>query len=203
MTDSSVSQLQDDLHLSKALNDGHVPQAFITCAPSTPVAERLDYPLAEAELASSGEGDVYTANGQRKRKLRQRQMLIIAVSVLLVAIVIGVSVPLATRSSDTSSSLAKQPTTPRCFAFSFELESAVDDYLAGGDRRNQALSDYGSPIGSWCVDAIDGMDELFSVERNPSAIDFDEPLSEWRVHNVISMRQMFSGAAMFNQAIGT
>lgn len=169
--------------------------------------------VASAELIQASEPKVsltpaVATESEEEKVLRLRakhQRFKFAKLVILLAIlVVVVTVPLVIRKQRLSdSSTSTSPSGSKlCFASYDELESAVDDYLAGGGRLERSLQQYGSPIGSWCVSKLQGgMDDLFSAERNPRAAEFNDPLYYWDVSNIVSMREMFKGATAFSQPL--
>jgi hypothetical protein len=145
-----------------------------------------------------------------RTRLKWQRYKVFKLLIMLSILVVVVTVPLVIRSqrlaAASSGSSGSGGTTPPCFLSYGDLESAVDDYLAGGTRKDEALQTWGSPIGTWCVSKLtpgSGMDNLFSAIRNPKAAAFNDPLYYWDVGNVVSMLSMFQNATSFNQPLAT
>jgi hypothetical protein len=83
---------------------------------------------------------------------------------------------------------------PTCFRDNTELRNAV---LAFEGNPNSTESDYGSPIGTWCVKDVTDFTEIFSN------INLDEDLSGWDVSNATSFRSMFSESSMTGIGLGS
>ena len=66
------------------------------------------------------------------------------------------------------------------------LSRAVDDYLAGGDRKQRIREKYGE-ISNWDTSRVKNMEGLFD-----GAESFNQPLNKWNVSNVTNMRNMFA-----------
>ena len=78
------------------------------------------------------------------------------------------------------------------------LRRAVQDYLAGGARKEDIVKKYGE-INNWDVSKVTDMRSMFAHARS-----FNQPLNNWNVSNVTDMSRMFEGAESFNQpTIGT
>ena len=75
-----------------------------------------------------------------------------------------------------------------------ELQSAVDDYLAG----NVMI-----PINEWDVSNVSDFSQLFSADRNPAAAEFNEDLDGWNTSNAESFERLFQNAKAFNGTIAT
>ena len=75
------------------------------------------------------------------------------------------------------------------------LRRAVNDYLAGGARKEDIVDKYGE-INNWDVSNVTDMALLFKDESS-----FNQPLNKWDVSNVTYMRSMFDGAESFNQPL--
>ena len=68
------------------------------------------------------------------------------------------------------------------------LRRAVQDYLAGGARKEYIVKKYGE-INNWDVSKVTDMKEMF---RNASS--FNQPLNKWNVSKVTNMNDMFNEA---------
>ena len=75
------------------------------------------------------------------------------------------------------------------------LRRAVEDYVAGGARKEDIVKKYGE-INNWNVSNVTNMDYLFLNAKS-----FNQPLNKWNVSNVTDMSYMFSGAKSFNQPL--
>ena len=75
------------------------------------------------------------------------------------------------------------------------LRRAVQDYLAGGARKERIVDKYGE-ISNWDTSRVTNMGNMFERERS-----FNQPLNNWNVSNVTDMRIMFDGARSFNQPL--
>lgn len=95
-----------------------------------------------------------------------------------------------TQPSTTSEPMPTAVPQPRaCFTSLAELQLAADNYMqdpTGGLTADQ----YGHPIGSWCVGAVESFESLFSAIRNPMMEFFNEPLSDWDVSGAFDMFSM-------------
>lgn len=153
-----------------------------------------DVPVVAAQEAPIiGGGKVYTADGKLRRfdRARSHWKLLatgFVVCMFILGVGLGVGVP-----------LDRSPGYSRCFSLPTDLQKAVDDYLAGGDRQQGVIGRYGG-IQRWCVNQVTNFDYLFSSQRNPAAVGFNEPLM-WNTSNAISMKSMFWGAQKFNQPL--
>ena len=75
------------------------------------------------------------------------------------------------------------------------LRRAVNDYLAGGARKEDIVDKYGE-INNWDVSNVTDMALLFR-----GASSFNQPLNKWNVSKVYSMSFMFWHAESFNQPL--
>jgi surface protein len=75
------------------------------------------------------------------------------------------------------------------------LRRAVQDYLAGGARKQRIRDKYGE-ISNWDVSNVTDMSSLFE-----GANSFNQPLNNWNVSNVTDMGLMFTFARSFNQPL--
>ena len=75
------------------------------------------------------------------------------------------------------------------------LSRAVDDYLAGGDRKQRIRDKYGE-ISNWDVSKVTSMRSMFAHARS-----FNQPLNKWNVSKVTDMNWMFENANSFNQPL--
>ena len=75
------------------------------------------------------------------------------------------------------------------------LRRAVEDYVAGGARKEDIVKKYGE-ISNWDVSNVTNMSDMFRY-----ATSFNQPLNKWNVSNVIFMAFMFEGASSFNQPL--
>ena len=75
------------------------------------------------------------------------------------------------------------------------LRRAVNDYLAGGDRKERIMGNYGE-IGNWDVSKVTDMEGMFQGARS-----FNQPLNRWNVSKVMKMGWMFYEAESFNQTL--
>ncbi len=75
------------------------------------------------------------------------------------------------------------------------LRRAVEDYVAGGARKEDIKKKYGE-INNWDVSNVTDMALLFKDESS-----FNQPLNKWDVSNVTYMNRMFDGAESFNQPL--
>ena len=83
------------------------------------------------------------------------------------------------------------------------LRRAVEDYLAGGARKERIVDKYGE-INNWDVSNVTYMSEMFlgaDGALNSWNAKFNQPLNNWDVSNVTSMYRMFEGAGSFNQPL--
>ena len=83
----------------------------------------------------------------------------------------------------------------KCFQSTAELYAAVDDYMEDSSQFSTVASEYGWPIGTWCVRDVTNMQNVFnSFSRNRDLETFNEDISDWDVSNVVSMENMFKNA---------
>ena len=75
------------------------------------------------------------------------------------------------------------------------LRRAVQDYLAGGARKEDIVKKYGE-INNWDVSNVTSMYRMFK-----GATSFNQPLNNWNVSNVDYMYNMFMEARSFNQPL--
>ena len=75
------------------------------------------------------------------------------------------------------------------------LRRAVQDYLAGGARKEDIVKKYGE-INNWDVSKVTRMSYMFE-----DAESFNQPLNKWDVSSVTSMYRMFLNATSFNQPL--
>ena len=75
------------------------------------------------------------------------------------------------------------------------LRRAVQDYLAGGARKERIVDKYGE-ISNWDVSKVTSMRSMFAHARS-----FNQPLNNWDVSNVTDMGGMFLRARSFNQPL--
>ena len=75
------------------------------------------------------------------------------------------------------------------------LRRAVQDYLAGGARKERIVDKYGE-ISNWDVSNVTDMEGMFGCANS-----FNQPLNNWNVSNVTNMEQMFQNARSFNQPL--
>ena len=81
------------------------------------------------------------------------------------------------------------------FSWCIVFSRAVQDYLAGGDRKKDIVGKYGE-ISNWDVSKVTNMEDMF---RNASS--FNQPLNNWNVSNVTVIGAMFCEASSFNQPL--
>ena len=75
------------------------------------------------------------------------------------------------------------------------LSRAVQDYLAGGARKERIVDKYGE-ISNWDTSRVTNMGYMFE-----NASSFNQPLNNWDVSNVTDMGGMFMYASSFNQPL--
>ena len=75
------------------------------------------------------------------------------------------------------------------------LRRAVQDYLAGGTRKEDIVKKYGE-INNWDVSNVEYMTGMFA-----NASSFNQPLNNWNVSKVTNMGGMFRDAHSFNQPL--
>ena len=75
------------------------------------------------------------------------------------------------------------------------LRRAVQDYLAGGARKEDIVKKYGE-INNWDVSNVTDMRAMFAGARS-----FNQPLNKWNVSKVTRMSYMFEDAESFNQPL--
>ena len=75
------------------------------------------------------------------------------------------------------------------------FRGAVQDYLAGGTRKQRVVTKYGD-ISNWDTSSVTDMSSLFQ-----NATSFNQPLNKWNVSKVTSMNAMFYRAPSFNQPL--
>jgi len=75
------------------------------------------------------------------------------------------------------------------------LRRAVQDYLAGGARKQRIVEKYGD-IGHWDTSKVTNMNRVFYRAQS-----FNQPLNNWNVSNVTNMYGMFWNATAFNQPL--
>ena len=75
------------------------------------------------------------------------------------------------------------------------LRRAVEDYVAGGARKEDIVKKYGE-ISNWDVSNVTNMGGMFL-----NAESFNQPLNNWNVSKVDDMRGMFHRARSFNQPL--
>jgi surface protein len=75
------------------------------------------------------------------------------------------------------------------------IRGAVQDYLAGGARKQGIVHKYGE-IRNWDVSNVKNMYGMFGFTRS-----FNQPLNNWDVSNVTDMQEMFRYAESFNQPL--
>jgi surface protein len=79
------------------------------------------------------------------------------------------------------------------FATNVELRVAVNNWVAGGERKAVVSKRYGHRIGAWDVSHVTDMTKLFC-----GVMEFNDDLSGWDTSKVTDMRAMFASAAAFN-----
>ena len=75
------------------------------------------------------------------------------------------------------------------------IRYAVQEYLAGGARKERIVDKYGE-INNWDVSKVTNMEGMFD-----GASSFNQPLNNWDVSNVRYMNRMFYRAESFNQPL--
>ncbi len=75
------------------------------------------------------------------------------------------------------------------------LRRAVEDYVAGGARKEDIVKKYGE-ISNWDTSRVTSMRGMFKDARS-----FNQPLNNWNVSKVKNMGWMFRGARSFNQPL--
>jgi len=75
------------------------------------------------------------------------------------------------------------------------LRRAVQDYLAGGARKQRIVEKYGD-ISHWDTSKVTNMNRVFYRAQS-----FNQPLNNWNVSNVTNMYGMFWNATAFNQPL--
>ena len=75
------------------------------------------------------------------------------------------------------------------------LRRAVQDYLAGGDRKEDIVKKYGE-ISNWDTSRVTNMGYMFN-----GASSFNQPLNNWNVSNIYVTYNMFENARSFNQPL--
>ena len=75
------------------------------------------------------------------------------------------------------------------------LRRAVEDYVAGGARKEDIKKKYGE-INNWDVSNVTNMESMFEYAES-----FNQPLNKWNVSKVTDMGFMFGGATSFNQPL--
>ena len=73
------------------------------------------------------------------------------------------------------------------------LRRAVQDYLAGGTRKEDIVKKYGE-INNWDVSNVEYMTGMFA-----NASSFNQPLNNWNVSKVTNMSDMFASAESFRR----
>lgn len=108
-------------------------------------------------------------------------------------------IPAPTRPPTTTPAPAPAPVpqASNCFSRREQLTTAVDLYMENPDGT--ATSEYGHPIGTWCVSGVDDFSDVFSTVRSPRMTSFNEDISGWDVSGARGFRDLFRGAASFNQ----
>jgi surface protein len=79
------------------------------------------------------------------------------------------------------------------FATDSELNTAVGEWVAGGDRKAVVSERYGPQIGAWDVSKVTDMRDVFRGES-----EFNDDISGWDTSSVTNMRGMFWSATAFN-----
>ena len=75
------------------------------------------------------------------------------------------------------------------------LRRAVEDYVAGGARKEDIKKKYGE-INNWDVSNVTDMTQMFY-----NAESFNQPLNKWNVSKVLITEAMFHDAKSFNQPL--
>ena len=75
------------------------------------------------------------------------------------------------------------------------LRRAVEDYVAGGARKEDIVKKYGE-ISNWDTSRVTSMRGMFKDARS-----FNQPLNNWNVSKVTNMSAMFCFARSFNQPL--
>ena len=75
------------------------------------------------------------------------------------------------------------------------IRYGVQDYLAGGNRKQRIVAKYGE-ISNWDTSRVTDMSSLFEYAES-----FNQPLNNWNVSKVKNMEQMFRDASSFNQPL--
>ena len=75
------------------------------------------------------------------------------------------------------------------------LRRAVQDYVAGGARKQRVVDKYGE-ISNWDVSNVTDMSWMFEHAES-----FNQPLDKWNVSKVTNMHDMFWKASSFNQPL--
>ena len=95
-----------------------------------------------------------------------------------------------------------QTCTNKAFTSRAELLDAVDNYMSyKKPEESEAAAEYGTPIGSWCVGAIQDFSEVFSTHRNLDARYFEDDIRCWDMSSATDLSSMFRGATSFNEAL--
>ena len=83
--------------------------------------------------------------------------------------------------------LAAAVTAQTCFETREQLDDAISVYLVDPtDQTSSAALEYGWPIGTWCVSAIEDFSLLFNFRQ-----DFDEELDDWDMSSATNLQAMF------------
>lgn len=96
-----------------------------------------------------------------------------------------------------TSSPAPTP-SPKCFTGLEELSEAVDKYVED-PTGGLTASDYGHPIGSWCITGVSDLSLLFFAGRNRKLETFNHDISAWSTGSVTRMQLTFSDLSDFDQ----
>ena len=99
-----------------------------------------------------------------------------------------------------SSDSSQRPTTPEfnatkaggfCFRAVVELEDAVREYVQSNRTNGAEGTEYGWPIGAWCITPMETLFEIFFEVSG-----FNEALDEWDVSNVVSLVRVKSSTLL-------
>ena len=120
-------------------------------------------------------------------KQKRNIMLLVIIFVVIAVVAVILAVTLSRPPSPQSPSDLYDP----CFPHSYMLKSTIDRYVQAGCSAGvdvcpaEIVGRYGWPIGSWCVDNVTHMANLFKGLDT-----FDEDISGWNVGQVTDMSYM-------------
>lgn len=88
----------------------------------------------------------------------------------------------------------------KCFDTTDELRIAINQYIDADTYDSTLATQYGWPLGQWCVSLLQDFSNLFCNTNLHHKNSFDEDLSSWDVSKATSMEGMFQNCHHYNNA---